>query len=249
MYQATGLNVTDVITSNATNTTTNRSEPEPHTNSSILHSNDNDIQASVQETKETSVEDTKEASPTIETIQHINEGSPVVETTGEKNLTEEGINQNSPANVDTIEEIHQEEDTAGNETAIMQKGDRKVRFDLQNTEEKEDSTVTDSSIQSDAINNNTTLPSAEDSVEINSNSDFVSASEEITLTVPVERIKLLGYTQLRELKCRLETKLGCELENMIKLMYCNPKYKIIVGHFLIIIFNQSNSFLFAVLLL
>ena len=259
VYQATGLSVTDIITGNATLTNTEPNQ-QPETrltgsneNSSILHGNETDNQACVPEAL---VEDTREANLHVEEAkQDTNESCPaVVVDAVEDNLVVEDISESSCANVDTIEEVHQEDDaivsdnlqengstsndnvqekdtkvnddvkekdSATSSNVITQKGDRKVRFNLQNSEDKEDSTVTQTNLQSTY---NKLLPYTEDK---KSDSDFF-LSDEVSFTMPAEQVKLLGYTQLRELKCSLETKLGCEL---LSCALCIRLYACAVCHY------------------
>lgn len=245
VYQATGLSVTDIITGNATLTNTEpNQQPEtiltgPNENSSILHGNETDNQACVPEAL---VEDTREANLHVEEVmQDTKESSPTVVDAVEDNLVVEDISESSCANVDTSEEVHQkddaivsdslqengstsndnaqekdakvddnvkEKDSTTSSNVIAQKGDRKVRFNLQNSEDKEDSTVTQSNLQSTY---NKLLPFTEDK---KSDSDFFSL-DEVSFTMPAEQVKLLGYTQLRELKCSLETKLGLLSDQLI----------------------------------
>lgn len=210
MYQATGLNVTDIITSSATLINTTSDQPEmaltnQYKNTSITHSSDSDIQECMPETL---VEDTKESNSALEDTK-VN--SSPVEDTSENIFVVKDTNMSSPANVDTVEETHQEEDN----DVITQKGERKVRFNLQSTEEKldmEDSIVVQDSSQS-FTTSELIAPSTEDNVTEHSNSDVVSASDVVNI-MPAEQVKQLGYTQLRELKCRLETKLGCKLGDL-----------------------------------
>ena len=250
VYQATGLSVTDIITGNAmlTNTEPNQ-QPEtiltgPNENSSILHSNETDNQACVPEAL---VEDTREANLHVEEVmQDTNESCPTVVDAVEDNVVVEDISESSCANVDTSEEVRQEDDaivsnnlqengstsndnvqekdakvnddvkekdSTTSSNVIAQKGDRKVRFNLQNSDDKEDSTVTQTNLQSTY---NKLLPFTEDK---KSDSDFFS-SDEVSFTMPAEQVKLLGYTQLRELKCSLETKLGCELLCITQTFMC-----------------------------
>ena len=242
MYQATGLNVTDVITasnSNAvlTNTVPDQSETFPtdtHEHSSVLHSSDTDNEACAPETLS---EDTKETgSPTIEDMQDIDGSSPAVDNPGESNcVMEDTINKSNPENADKVGEVHQAEDTISNnilqekdaivaqegtvtkdtvqeedaasiDNVTTQKGDKKVRFNLQDTENKEDSTFTQNTLQSVIAAANSELVTSG-----NSETEFVSSTE-VSFTMSPEQVKQLGYTQLRELKCSLETKLGCKFE-------------------------------------
>lgn len=248
VYQATGLNVTDIITGNSTlkNTTPDQPETAPtdqHEIPSTLHDSDTHNQAC---SSEAVAEDTEEisGSPTAQVVQDITESNPTVDDSNESNLVVEDVGKSSHANVDTTEEIHQE-DTAANDTlqekestannddgmqekdsgtddkvdethtkvsdkAVAQKGDKKVRFNLQDNEDKEDSTGTQNTVTSD---NELTLSDEEKQ----SGTGFFSSGE-ISFTMPAEQVKQLGYTQLRELKCSLETKLGCELS---KYLMCN----------------------------
>lgn len=226
VYQATGLNVADVITGNATITNAMPDQPEtalhnPLKNPSILNSSDTNNQASLPETSVEGIVD----GTTVELEMDSNKSTPIVNDDAMQNKPiGEDIVNSSPANVDTIEEIHEEEDsisnntlkvkdttantvqenTTTNENRIAQKGDRKVRFNLENTEEREDSTAPQNILQSLTIN-------SELSKDENGDNDLVSSNEVSTFTMSAEQVKLLGYTQLRELKCSLETKLGCEL--------------------------------------
>ena len=238
MYQATGLNVTDVITSNTstsnvalTNTAPYQSETiDTHKTSSALHGSDvNNDEACMSEAL---LEDTIESSNhKVEGMQDINGSNPAMDNTSESNSVEEDIiNKSSSKNADTTEEIHQQHNDAtekdltdkdvvqedkdtvqevdtGSDHVITQKGERKVRFNLQDSEDKEHSTFTHDTLQSVIVANNELVTSAGSE---NSDNDFVS-SEEISFTMPAEQVKQLGYTQLRELKCSLETKLGCKL--------------------------------------
>lgn len=243
VYQATGLNVTDIIINNAmlSNTTSNQPEAALTDSPSVLHSNDVDSEACVPEASE---EDTKASSnPSVEVMQDNNASSPAMDNTNENNLVVEDIRKSSPTNAeeekedvtandtqDSTSSDHvrendndvKEEDTAANESIITQRGDKKVRFNLQDSEDKEDSTVTQT--------NSELIPSAEDK---KSSNDFFSSDDEVSFTMPAEQVKQLGYTQLRELKCSLETKLGCELLPCAFYMHvyhvlsmCNPYCKI-----------------------
>ena len=286
VYQATGLNVTDIITGSSTlkNTTADQPETEPsdqHENPSTLHDSDTHNQAC---SSEAVAEDTEEisSSPTAQVLQDITESNPTVDDSNESNLVVEDVGKSSPASVDTIQEIHQE-DAATNDTtqvqestpndddmqekeltpnddetqeresksnddmqekdsrtddkvdethtkvsdkAATQKGDKKVRFNLQDSEDKEDSTVTQNTVTS---NNELTLSDEEKK----SGSEFFSSGE-ISFTMPAEQVKQLGYTQLRELKCSLETKLGCELSN-VQCIFCGHVYISCDAHLLIIL--------------
>ena len=176
----------------------------------------------------------------VEGMQVIDGSNSAVDSTNESNSVEEDIvSKSSLENADTTEEVHQQqgdatpnsilqekdstnedvvqEDTVtkdtiqevdtGSDHVITQKGERKVRFNLQDTEDKEHSTFTHDTLQSVIAANNELVTSA---VSENSDSEFVS-SEEVSFTMSAEQVKQLGYTQLRELKCSLETKLGCKL--------------------------------------
>ena len=243
VYQATGLSVTDVITSNASNVTLTNTAPnqsvtiDTHNTSPKLHSSDINNEACVSEAL---LEDTIESSSNhiVEGMQDIDGSNPAVDNTSQSNSVEEDIvNKSNPENADTTEEIHQQQDNAtsnnipqekdstdkdvvqeitkvtvqevdtGSDHMITQKGDRKVRFNLQDTEDREDSTFTQNTLQSVIAANNELVIFAEHK---NSENDFVS-SEEVSFTMPAEQVRQLGYTQLRELKCSLETKLGSKL--------------------------------------
>ena len=233
MYQATGLNVTDIITGNTIlpNTVPDQSETilsDTHTSSS-LHDNNTDCEVSIQATL---TEHTKaDSSPKLEDMQ-IMDGSNLAVNSGNE-CKEDIVNKSNPNN----EEAQQEEDTTSNnisqdpdsttkdvvqddtvakdsvhveDTATVnnvttQRGERKVRFNLQDNEDKEeDSTFTHSTLQSVTNELNKLMTSSE--LDEDSSSD-----NEDTLIMPAEQVKQLGYTQLRELKCSLETKLGCKL--------------------------------------
>ena len=239
VYQATGLNVTEIITGNYTpkNTTPDQPETTPtdhHEKPSTLHDSVTHNQAC---SSEAVVEGTEEinGSPTAQVVQDITESNPTVDDSNESNLIVQDIGKSSPANTDTTEETHQEDAVADgaiqkeestssvdmqekdsrvddkiseaqtkvSDQVVTQKGDKKVRFNLQDSEDKEDLTVTQNTVTSD---DELTLSDEE------KKSDFLPG--EISFTMPAEKVKQLGYTQLRELKCSLETKLGCELLNV-----------------------------------
>ena len=259
VYQATGLNVTDIITSNASTsdvalTNTAPDQSETHNTSPIPHSSDVNNEACVSETLlEDSIQDTMESSsPKGEGMQDIDESNPAMDDTSESHPVEDNIvNKSSPENADATAEIQddttsndilqekdstakdgvqedavakdtvQEEDTATVDRVITQKGDRKVRFNLQDAEDKEDSNFTQSTLQSVITTSSELMTSAEDE---NNDNKFVS-SEEVSFTMSAEQVRQLGYTQLRELKCSLETKLGCKLKNE----ECNALHLSILG--------------------
>lgn len=246
MFQATGLNVTDVITSNTstsdvalTNTAPYQSETiDTHKTSPALHGSDVNNEACMSEAL---LEDTIESgNHKVESMQDIDGSNPAIDNASESNSVEEDIvNKSNPVNADTTEEIHQQQDNTtpnsilqekdltdrdvvqedtvvkdtvqevdtGSDHVIIQKGERKVRFNLQDTEDKEHSTFTQDTLQSVIAANNELVTSAGSE---NSDIGFVS-SEEVSFTMSAEQVRQLGYTQLRELKCSLETKLGCKL--------------------------------------
>ena len=252
MYQATGLNVTDVITGNVmlANTVPGQSETiltDAHTSSS-LHDINADCKVSVPATL---IEHTKEdSSPKLEDMQTVDRSSLEVNSTNESK--EDIVNKSNPNN----EEVQQEEDTTFNDNnnisqdtdlttkdvvrddtvakdsvqvedtvtvnnVTTQRSEKKVRFNLQDNEDKEELTFTHSTLQSVTTELNKLMTSSElnkltTSSELDEDS---SSNNEDTLIMPAERVKQLGYTQLRELKCSLETKLGCKLSKMIYQWY------------------------------
>jgi len=244
VYQATGLNVTNIITSSATLLSVTPDQPETelvdqYKSTSIVHSSDSNIQECIPETL---VENTKESSPTLEVIKA---NSPPVEDASENIPVVEDTNVDSFANVETVEEIHQQEDATANDDVITQKGDRKVRFNLQSTEEKldtEDSIVIQDSPRS-LSTSGLIVPSTEENVTENSNTDVVSSNDDVNI-MPAEKVKQLGYTQLRELKCSLENKLGCKLGHLLFWASLGPSQGILIRKLSCALIMSCNVYIF-----
>jgi len=109
-------------------------------------------------------------------------------------------------NVDSVETQQEVEDIeTKNETNLAtQKNDKRVRFILPTYS---DSTGAEHSANDDSVNSDETF-TTEENIAVVDNGDFIMSSSSIPDKVPVEQIHQMGYTQLRELKCTLETKLG-----------------------------------------
>lgn len=203
------------LTSNTmlTNTASNQPEATPANNSQ--HDRDSEIQACKPEAP---VEGSQEGNLTVEIVQDINANSftsvedsnrrsHAEENVTEDTLVEEDMNKSSHTSVDCVEELPLEEDTTRNINVSIEKGDRKVRFNLETNDEVESSTVTQ--VDSLQVVAQSGLAAFARDITGHSNTVFDSSHED-TFTMPPEKVKQLGYTQLRELKCSLETKLGCK---------------------------------------
>jgi len=109
-------------------------------------------------------------------------------------------------NVDTLETQQEVEDieTKNEINLATQKNDKRVRFILP---AYSDSTGEEHSANEDSVNSDKTF-TTEENIAVVDNGNFIMPPSSVPDKVPVEQIHQMGYTQLRELKCSLETRLG-----------------------------------------
>jgi len=124
---------------------------------------------------------------------------------------------NNLVNVDSVETQYVAEDIETN-NEVIQKNDRRVRFTLPASEEGNtretysEGIVAEHSANEDPVTSNGTLQNVVCS-------DFLMSHSLVPDRIPVEQLHQIGYTQLRELNCSLETRLGSKSVHCISV--CN----------------------------
>ena len=117
---------------------------------------------------------------------------------------------------DLMETQHDVEDIKTNDDINLatQKNDKRVRFTLPTSEEGKNTegysrdTKAKHSVNEESVTNDGTSTVEKMTGYLDDRGDFILSHSSVPDKIPVEQIHQMGYMQLRELKCSLETILG-----------------------------------------
>jgi len=131
---------------------------------------------------------------------------------------EECHRETEDSNSNRLEILHEVEDIKTNDEINLttQRNDKRVRFTLPTSEDgesredclgstEENDSANKQPVSSDGISESV---AERDDVAEGDGGDFIISHSSVPDKTPVEQLHQMGYTQLRELKCSLETRLG-----------------------------------------